>query len=299
MPFQLNEVAPLDVVYRHSVSGSPFLPTNHQITVIAPDGTVSTADASRVGSTFIFRRTVTLNQAGSWTWFPVTTDEDITPTTYASLEAGQAWIESLDANLSDLPELAAIVAGVWDELLAGHVIDGSAAQELLTAAAAGNLTIDGIVDGLLAELLSGHTSAGTVGEAISLIASIVAQIGSLGSQLVSAQEQQSTLRGVSLEIGIDYTGGDALVFTSNTMRDLLASGVTVALDYTDNAQAHYSFEASTITGAPGGWQITLPISHDVTETLTPFKGAAQLAVYKEGVEKPKLGRLVLVVADDL
>lgn len=95
MPYQLNEVIPFEVIYRHTANGQPFAPTDAQMTVIAPDGTVSTAVAAPVGATVIYRRNVTANQAGSWVWFPVTSDEDITPTLYASVEVGQAWIEDL------------------------------------------------------------------------------------------------------------------------------------------------------------------------------------------------------------
>ena len=89
MAYQLNEVIPFEVVFRHTSNGQPFNPTDAQITVIAPDGTTTTAAAAQVGSTFTYRRNVTATQAGTWAWFPVTTDEDITPTTYAYAEVAR------------------------------------------------------------------------------------------------------------------------------------------------------------------------------------------------------------------
>jgi hypothetical protein len=104
MAAQLNELVALQVVYRHTASGQPFNPVDAQITVIAPDGTTTTTAASQVGATFVWKISVTLNQAGTWVWFPVTTDEDITPTDYGTgVLVGQTWIEDVNAPVGSIP----------------------------------------------------------------------------------------------------------------------------------------------------------------------------------------------------
>lgn len=144
MPYQLNEVIPFEVVFRHTSNGQPFLPTDAEMTVIAPDGTVDTDEAERIGTTFIYRRDVTANQVGNWTWFPVTSDEDITPTLYASVEVAQVWIQDIitmaaiigQINVNNI-QIAAAFDSQWATLYLRHNDD-------YTGDAGGSIVITGI-----------------------------------------------------------------------------------------------------------------------------------------------------------
>jgi hypothetical protein len=66
------------------------------------------------------------------------------------------------------PSAADNADAVWDELMAGHVIPGSAGADLATAAGGGSApTVQQIVDGVWDEAIANHLDAGSTGEALS------------------------------------------------------------------------------------------------------------------------------------
>lgn len=78
--------------------------------------------------------------------------------TYNSLVAGT---DNLDVTVDAVSD-ASITDAVWDELVAGHVIAGSAGATLAA------ISVAGMADAVWDELLSGHTVAGSAGLALSV-----------------------------------------------------------------------------------------------------------------------------------
>lgn len=103
-----------------------------------------------------------------------------TTTLLSRLTATRAGLlDNLDAAISGIPaavwasatrtlsSVTAIATGVWDELLSGHTVSGSAGADLAAAAAGGDApTVEEIVDGVWDEPLSGHTTPGTAGKTL-------------------------------------------------------------------------------------------------------------------------------------
>lgn len=209
-----------------------------------------------------------------------------TPTT----DSTQAIADAIGA-LPTVPTLAAIVNGVWNELLAGHTTPNSAAQILIAAAAgSGAPTVPQIVNGILNELLAGHTTSGSVAAALSLIDAIYAVVQTIGAGVTFIRSPVSPNGDTELRQGVRYTGVHALAYTSDIASDLLASGVTVALNF-----ANRSFPA-VVTGAPGAWAIRVPVTEIETAEIVLGTYLGQLAQYEGGVEVPELSNFNVTMA---
>ena len=77
-------------------------------------------------------------------------------------------LDNLDAAISTRSSHTAAGAAdaVWDELLAGHAIVGSAGEALTDAAAGGSLTAADIADAVWDEAIAGHVAGGSFGEEV-------------------------------------------------------------------------------------------------------------------------------------
>jgi hypothetical protein len=82
----------------------------------------------------------------------------------AVIQVGK-WVDNVDATISS----RATVAGVWDELLSGHVVVGSAGATL-AGIGTGTLTPGQVAGAVWDALRSGYTVAGSFGESVRLTA---------------------------------------------------------------------------------------------------------------------------------
>lgn len=188
--------------------------------------------------------------------------------------------------------LSQIVNGVWNELLAGHTTPNSAAQYLITAGSGGGApTIQEIVDGVLNELLASHTTAGSVAVAIALINAVYAAVETIGAGVTYIRNPVSANADTELRQGVRYTGVYALHYTSDSAANLLAVGITVALNF-----AGLSFTASSVTGSAGAWDIYIGISEVQTAAIVLGTYEAQLALYDTGVEVPELSNFRVTIS---
>jgi hypothetical protein len=174
-----------------------------------------------------------------------------TTTLLARLTATRAGLlDNLDAAISSLPSAAAIaaavwaaggrtlssvsaiVAGVWDELLAGHTTAGSAGKDLASAGVAGDpWGVDissgytGNEAGAVLEAVNAKTALITTGTSITLVAPVLAS----GK--------------VALVQGDDYLAADgrALQWSSSSWPVLTSATVVLHLE-------NYADETATLTG---------------------------------------------------
>jgi hypothetical protein len=124
-----------------------------------------------------------------------------------------------------------------------------------------------------------------------LINAVYAIVQTIGAGVTFVRSPVSANGDTEVRLGVRYSGVYALHYTSNSSADLLASGITVALNF-----ANQKFLASSVTGAPGAWHIYVGISETQTAVLVLGTYDAQLALYANGVEVPELSNFKMTVA---
>jgi hypothetical protein len=130
--------------------------------------------------------------------------------------------DSLEAQIDNTATAAEVTNDVWDELLSGHVISGSAGAALTAAAAGGSLTAAAIADAVWDELLSGHVISGSAG---------------------SAQGKANTLTFTGANVNAQIKASDDIAFTATQLASLSSAADTAAA-FLDHLLAGHAISGS-------------------------------------------------------
>lgn len=116
MPYVVGTTFSFPVTF-NDADGLPFVPDDCTITVVAPDGSESSAAGVQVGSTYVFTREVTLT-SGDWYWHGETTDPDASASVtqvghvVAAVASAVDLTPVLDA-IADVPTAAENAIATW------------------------------------------------------------------------------------------------------------------------------------------------------------------------------------------
>lgn len=107
--YQTGETARFVVQFNRITDGEPFVPSGTPtITIIPPNGTPSTSNATRLGTTNYFYRDYAVASAGTYLFYGTTNDANASRANTETGEAvvGQTWIQSISTILMQTANLA-------------------------------------------------------------------------------------------------------------------------------------------------------------------------------------------------
>lgn len=139
---------------------------------------------------------------------------DTGSTAVARVGADSDTLETLSDQIDGVSP-AAIADGIWDELLPGHAIPGSAGDALA------NIDVSGVADAVLDELMAGHAIAGSLGKLLTDLPDdvydLLAAIPAVSLAVPTPGDTLELYAGDSIEFNVtglgDLTDVDEIYFT--------------------------------------------------------------------------------------